>query len=143
MLEVQSCGVLVFRREPELAFLLMRHTDRYDLPKGHTEPGETEEECAWRELAEESGLSAEAVRLVPGFRFTTTYYPRSKRHGGVVVKKTVVIFLGWLDRSDAVITPTEHRGYEWVKWPPPRRFGNGTIDGVLEMARGQLTEVVG
>lgn len=140
MLDVQSCGVLVFRREPELSFLLMRHADRYDLPKGHTEPGETEEQCALRELAEESGLTPADVRLVPGFRFATTYYPRSKRHGGVIVKKTVVIFLGWLDRGDAAITPTEHRGHEWVKWPPPRRFGNGTIDGALEVARGHLAD---
>jgi bis(5'-nucleosidyl)-tetraphosphatase len=131
MLEVRSCGVMVFRREPELSFLLMRHVDRYDLPKGHVEEGETDEVCAFRELFEESGLSSDDIALVPDFQFRTIYYPRSRRHGGVVVKKTVIIYFGWLERGDRPIRLTEHQAYEWVKWSPPHRFGNGTIDGVL------------
>ena len=72
MLAVRSCGVLVFRREPTLSFLLMRHADRYDLPKGHVENNETDLECAIRELEEESGLTTEIVRLVSDFEYATT-----------------------------------------------------------------------
>src|SRR6478735_1142846 len=96
MPELQSCGFLIFRREPQLAFLLMRHSHRYDLPKGHREDGESELQCAFRELGEETGLKPKCVEFLDGFRHDSTYYPRYRRLGGKQVKKTVSIFLGWL-----------------------------------------------
>jgi len=129
----RSCGVIVFRREPELSFLVMKHRDRLDLPKGHVDPGETDEQCALRELVEETGLGADAIRLEPEFRFETRYHVRPKRYGVTTessVEKTVVIFLGWLMR-DVPIVLTEHVGYEWMKWHPPHTLGQGTLDGVL------------
>ena len=35
MRQLKSCGVICFRQQSELAFLLMRHPHRFDLPKGH------------------------------------------------------------------------------------------------------------
>ncbi len=130
MAQLKACGVLVFRDEPDESFLLMRHHDRYDLPKGHLDEGESERECALRELAEETGIPAEAVQLDPRFRFTTSYTVRSKRHGGQEREKTVVIFLGWLSEP-VEITPTEHRSYEWVTWRPPHQIQTKTIDPLL------------
>jgi ADP-ribose pyrophosphatase YjhB (NUDIX family) len=46
MREVKSCGFLVMK--PDQSFLLMKHKDRYDLPKGHMEAGETEHQTALR-----------------------------------------------------------------------------------------------
>ncbi len=43
---VKSCGFLVMK--PDQSFLLMKHQDRYDLPKGHMEVGETEQQTALR-----------------------------------------------------------------------------------------------
>jgi 8-oxo-dGTP pyrophosphatase MutT (NUDIX family) len=34
--------------KPDQSFLLMSHKDRYDLPKGHMEVGETEQQTALR-----------------------------------------------------------------------------------------------
>ena len=133
MQTIMSCGVLVFRREPELAYLLLTHPRGYDLPKGHVDDGETEEACALRELAEETGLPADAVTLDPGYRYESRYFPRYRRLGGEVVEKTVVVFLGWLNR-DVPIVVSEHTGHEWVEWPPHRQYGNGTIDGALDEA---------
>lgn len=130
MHKVKSCGVIVFRREPELAFLLLRQPRRFDLPKGHVEQGEAEADCALRELAEETGLTADVVRLDAGFRWATTYYPRYRRFSGRTVEKTVVIFLGWL-LEDRPVRLTEHTGHQWVPWRPPHRLEHGTIDGVL------------
>ncbi|MFN9976001.1 MAG: NUDIX domain-containing protein, partial [Phycisphaerae bacterium] len=45
-----SCGFLIVKGDPIDSFLLMRHPKRWDLPKGHVDPGETEMECALREL---------------------------------------------------------------------------------------------
>ena len=46
MREVKSCGFFVMK--PDRSFLLMKHADRYDLPKGHMEAGETEHQTAVR-----------------------------------------------------------------------------------------------
>jgi ADP-ribose pyrophosphatase YjhB (NUDIX family) len=46
MQEVKSCGFLIMK--PDQSFLLMKHKDRYDLPKGHMEAGETEQQTALR-----------------------------------------------------------------------------------------------
>lgn len=130
MLSVRSCGVLVFRREPNLEFLLLTHADRFDLPKGHVDPGETDEQCALRELLEETGIPPDAVTLDRRFSFESVYYPRYRRVGGRAVEKTVRVFLGFLLR-DIPILVTEHGGYQWVAWNPPHDFRNGTIDGAL------------
>ncbi len=130
MRKLMSCGVIVFRREPVLSFLLLRRTHRFDLPKGHVEPGETEHQCALRELFEETGLDQSVIQLDPEFRFETKYYPRYRQYGGRVVEKTVVLFLGWL-LEDRPVTLSEHGHFEWVSWQPPHRLAHGTIDGVL------------
>lgn len=41
--------------------LMIRRNERWDLPKGHVESGETLAECAVREVAEETGIVAETV----------------------------------------------------------------------------------
>lgn len=139
MHKLKSCGVMVFRREPELSFLLLRQPTRYDLPKGHVEDSESETACALRELAEETGLTTDVIRLEDDFRWATTYYPRYRRYGGQTVAKTVVVFLGWL-LEPRPITLTEHAGYEWVKWWPPHQLAQGTIDGVLGEAESYFAE---
>ena len=128
--EVKSCGVIVFRREPETSFLLMEHPHRLDLPKGHVDPGESELECALRELEEETGITSADVEIDPDFRFVLEYPVREKRLGGRVVPKTLVIFLGRLLR-DVQIATSEHEGYRWVPWRPPHRIQTQTIDPLL------------
>ena len=128
--KLKSCGVLCFRHKPVRSFLLMKHPHRLDLPKGHMNEGETEIECALRELHEETGIPGENVELNKSFRFVTTYHPRYKRFGGERVEKTVVVFLGWL-KTDAVVEPTEHQSYEWTEWRPPHHIWSKTIDPLL------------
>ena len=129
MPEIKSCGVIVFRREP-LSFLLMRHPTRWDLPKGHTEPGETDRQCALRELEEETGIAADDLELDRNFCFEHHYAVRDRRHPGQICDKTLLIYLGWLQR-DVEIVPTEHVGYEWFSWNPPHRIQSTTIDPLL------------
>jgi len=131
MRQVISCGVIVFREDPVRSFLLLRQPHRYDLPKGHVEEGEDEMSCALRELNEETSLPRELIEVDPGFRYSTTYYPRYRRFGYEQVAKTVVIYLAWLRQADHPIEVTEHQGHEWVPWQPPHRIERGTIDGVL------------
>src|SRR5262245_12140820 len=104
---VKSCGILIVRGSPIESFLLMRHAHRWDLPKGHVDEGETDLQCAYRELWEETGIRAEQIELFPEFRFTQEYLVREKRLGGKEVPKTLVIFLARL-LADVPIVATEH-----------------------------------
>jgi len=129
----KSCGFLILRGEPVREFLLMRHKDRWDLPKGHVDPGESELQCALRELREETGLAAADIEPIEGFRFTLEYPVRNKRTGQLD-DKTLVVFLARLAR-EAEINPSEHPGYQWFPWQPPHRIQQQTIDPLLEAVR--------
>lgn len=130
MKKLMSCGVLIVRGDPIDSFLLMKHPTRLDLPKGHVDPGETEIECALRELDEETGIKSDQIQLDENFRFTTTYTVRYKRTGFEPMEKTLVVFLGRL-QSDVEVKVTEHDGYEWVEWNPPHKIQKETIDPLL------------
>lgn len=56
--EVEAAGGIV--RDGRGRTLMIRCRNRWDLPKGHVEPGETPAEAALREVEEETGI---AVRL--------------------------------------------------------------------------------
>ena len=73
MRHVKSCGFLIVRGSPVKDFLLMRHPHRWDLPKGHVDPGEDELQCAVRELEEETGIDVDAIEIDAEFRFTAQY----------------------------------------------------------------------
>ena len=58
---VRAAGGVVYRGDGEIEVVLV-HRPRYDdwsLPKGKAEPGESDEDCARRETAEETGLHCE------------------------------------------------------------------------------------
>jgi diadenosine hexaphosphate hydrolase (ATP-forming) len=55
-----TAGGIVFRRNKkgEVEFLLIQdHKDRWTIPKGHIEEGETAQQAAKREIGEEAGLN--------------------------------------------------------------------------------------
>ena len=134
--ELKACGVLVVRGQPMSEFLLMRHRDRWDLPKGHVEPGESDRDCALRELAEETGIAASDIELCDAFCFTTNYEVKSRKTGQLT-PKTLLIFMARLVR-EVPITVTEHEGYQWFPWNPPHRIQSFTIDPLLaELERFQ------
>lgn len=82
--EVVCAGGVVIRQGKFLA--LKRMNGVWLLPKGHVDPGETLEETAVREVAEETGLTA---RLGP--KLGETSY--SFRENGVLLHKRVHWFL--------------------------------------------------
>ena len=110
-----SCGAVVFTRmggEPH--YLLVRAKDQpegcHGFPKGHMEPGETEEQTALREIYEEVGLR---VRLLPGFRAVTEYalpYPPDTR-------KRVVFFLAEYEGQETTVQESELAAITIAPWP--------------------------
>jgi len=131
MKKLRSCGVLIFRQQPEPWFLLMKHPDRWDLPKGHVDPGESDLQCALREMEEETGIHRAQVQIDAGFQFVESYTVNYKRTGGKPQQKTLVIFLAKLLQETEIIL-TEHTGYEWRKWEPPHDIQQNTINPLLQ-----------
>ena len=126
-----SCGFLILRGNPVDSFLLMRHSRRWDLPKGHLDPGETELECALRELREETSIPADAIEVDPDFQFENRYMVNQRRYGGRgLIEKRLLIFLGWLLRP-IEIQLTEHDDFRWFPWNPPHQIQEWTIDPLL------------
>jgi 8-oxo-dGTP diphosphatase len=69
---VRAAGGVVRRAGPDGDEVILVHRRRYGdwtLPKGKLEPGETDEDCAVREVAEETGLRCELL----GELASTTY----------------------------------------------------------------------
>lgn len=133
MRKIMSCGILIMRGDPLSQFLLMEHADRLDLPKGHVDEGETEMECALRELEEETGIGSADIQVIDGFRFAHQYFVYPKRFKCEKCEKTLVVFLARLIR-DVEIVVTEHEGYRWVDWSPPHQIQEQTIDPLLAEA---------
>lgn len=126
---VVAAGVLVMTRSVPREFLLMRHPDRWDLPKGIAESGESLEQTALREMAEETGLDPSAVHLDPNFRFAIEY-PIRYPGDGVERLKRVHYFLAWVDQPRNIAC-TEHDEGRWFDWEPPHEIQPQTIDPLL------------
>jgi 8-oxo-dGTP pyrophosphatase MutT (NUDIX family) len=108
----------------------MKHPYRWDIPKGHAEPGESDTACALRELYEETGITERDILLDSSFRYTAQYPVTDKRFPGVTANKTLLVFLGWLVRT-VPIQLTEHVGYQWFDWHPPHHIQEIAIDPLL------------
>ena len=57
---VEAAGGVVVN--PRGEWLMIRRNGRWDLPKGHVEPGESFDRCAEREIEEETGVKARVLR---------------------------------------------------------------------------------
>ncbi len=130
MKTARSCGFLIVKGCPIKSFLLMKHPRRWDLPKGHVDPGETDRQCALRELKEETGFPSDAIDIDPVFRFEHLYEVRDKRYGPEPVQKTLIVMLATLTRDMEPVV-TEHEGYRWFDWLPPHDIQELTINPVL------------
>ncbi|MFM8573126.1 MAG: NUDIX domain-containing protein [Pirellula sp.] len=108
----------------------MRHPDRWDLPKGHVDSGESLAEAALRELWEETGISRELIWTAPDFAHTARYWVSKWKSPDKRVLKELTIFLGLL-LSPTQIVCTEHLDFQWWQWKPPHRIQAQAIDPLL------------
>lgn len=70
--EVRAAGGVVVRTGPDGPEVLLVHRPRYDdwsFPKGKQDPGETDEETALREVAEETGLTCTLGAFLADVRY--------------------------------------------------------------------------
>ncbi len=129
----RSCGFMIVKGNPVRSFLLMKHARRWDIPKGHVDPGETDEQCAFRELVEETGISEADLNVFTDFRYEVSYKVPGKRYGldETEVDKTLLVYLAEL-KNDVKIKVTEHEGYQWFDWKPPHDIQERAINPLLK-----------
>lgn len=75
---VRAAGGVVMRSEGGVTEVILVHRPQYDdwaFPKGKAHPGESDEDCALREVEEETGLRCELEDELP----TTTYRDSQQR----------------------------------------------------------------
>jgi bis(5'-nucleosidyl)-tetraphosphatase len=128
---ILAAGLILFTRTEPRRFLLMRHKDRWDLPKGHAEPGESLLDAALRETEEETGIPQHAVEVDSEFEFSLEYFVESSKRGRY--PKRTTYFLATLP-DVCPITLTEHVGSEWFEWPTGP-IQSETIDPLLEAVK--------
>lgn len=74
--EVRAAGGVVCRRAAGRLEVLLVHRGHYDdwtVPKGKAEEGETDEDCARREVEEETGVRARLLDELPSVRWRDRY----------------------------------------------------------------------
>ena len=120
--EVSAGGVL-FKGRGDAVVLLHRRNNTWVMPKGHVEPGETTDQAALREVAEETGLQARIVQEVG-----TTRYVFRLPWDSTPIEKTVHWFLmevadlhvalePWFDR---VLLVSAHDAATMLTYPADR-----------------------
>jgi len=107
-----SSGGVVFRRNEEtkeLEILLVQDArDRWTLPKGHVEEGDTTQETALREIGEETGLHNVKMMQWLG---KTNY--RFRRVNSLVLMITHVYLAKSLDQNEELVGEDWMNGIGW------------------------------
>ncbi len=100
-------GGLVYNDRKEILFI--HRNGRWDLPKGKIEKDEDIEDCALREVREETGV--QGLKITRPLKIT---YHVFKRNGKYRLKETF-----WFEMhtsSDAELTPQTKEGIKKAKW---------------------------
>ena len=70
-------------------------------------------QAALREVAEETGLHRNDLRIIPGFQAFERFYFRIGKEG---IHDTVILYLAETRKADIRIDPREHSGFAWFTY---------------------------
>lgn len=130
-----AAGCLVYRRSETGVEFLVIHRDRYDdwsFPKGKRDEGETDLECALREVTEETGFAGElgpelksSTYTVLPKKATSSKAPREKivrwwlleQRTGDFMPNDEVDSIAWLSAADAQQVLTYRHDLELLDEP--------------------------
>ncbi len=107
-----TAGGIVFRMTPDqkdIEILLIQDSkNRWTIPKGHIEPGETAKQTAIREIGEESGLKGiEVLTWLGKIHF------KYRRLDKLVLMTTQIYLVHSLDDKEK---PTKEKWMNGIKW---------------------------
>lgn len=126
---IQAGGGFVINKKEEVLLIFRR--GKWDLPKGKLDKGETIEQCAVREVQEETGLKN--IKLLSPLTVTYhTYHEGTK----FVLKESHWYTLSG-DEEEKLIPQTEEQIQE-IKWVPQaevKKYYNQTYSSVIEVLK--------
>lgn len=125
---IKAGGGLVKNAEDRYLFMMRRGV--WDLPKGKLDPGETIEQCAVREVGEETGL--EQVQLEGPLLLTYHTYDENGKH---ILKETHWFRMNVADTSG--LKPQQEEQITELRW-----VGVGEFDEVLHHTFPSIRDVV-
>lgn len=132
----RSCGAVVYRHDNGIVkYLLIRNkrSAHWGFPKGHVEPGETNEETAVREVLEETGLN---IKIIPGFEKKSEYTIQGK------IEKAVSIFLAGTDETEYKLQEEEIEECGWFSYESAMKTLNYENDkSILNEAKAFIEDV--
>lgn len=109
-----TAGGIVFRRNTkgDVEILLIQDAkDRWTIPKGHIEEGETAQETALREIGEEAGIKqAEAICWLGKIHF------RYRRMNTLVLMTTQIYLVHALGDTDDIQKEEWMKGIRWFEF---------------------------
>lgn len=120
VVQERSAGAIAYRKRGRtvLIFLLLDPFHKWAAPKGHVDPGETDEQAAIRELGEEAGLSGSAEADLGSIDL------KFRRHGARI-EKQVRYFLVRVPWNSHVRLGKKESGrgepFYGFRWVPARR----------------------
>jgi 8-oxo-dGTP pyrophosphatase MutT (NUDIX family) len=128
---VLAAGGLVKNENGRL--LMIFRNDKWDLPKGKVEKGESVEEAGIREVEEECGIGKLTItkKLSPTYH---TYIHKEK----IVLKKT--FWFEMLCTDDRQLKPQQEEGITEVKWMSPDQVEmalENTYLSIIDVVRGK------
>lgn len=105
----RSAGGLVVRGD-EVLLISLAGGQRWQLPKGHLEPGESAQDAAVREVREETGVAGRSLGELPGVDYWFV------QAGQRVHKRVAYFLLEYESGSEADFDPGEVSGAAWFGW---------------------------
>jgi ADP-ribose pyrophosphatase YjhB (NUDIX family) len=128
---IQAAGGLV--HNPKKEILLIYRRQKWDLPKGKLDEGEDLEECAIREIKEETGLKQVAIE-----RPLTTSYHTYTENGHEVLKETHWFLMKAKEQKLAPQTEEDIEKAVWVPIAELENYMTGTYGIVREVVKEGL-----
>ena len=126
---IQAAGGLVENEKGEILFMFRR--GKWDLPKGKLDPGETLEECALREVEEETGVGQLNLK-----KFLLTTLHEYEELGKVIEKKTH--WYSMLANSYQELVPQTEEDITELRWFSSVDFAivqRNTYPAIVEVLR--------
>jgi ADP-ribose pyrophosphatase YjhB (NUDIX family) len=128
---IQAAGGLV--HNPKKEILLIYRRQKWDLPKGKLDEGEDLEECAIREIKEETGLKQVAIE-----KPLTTSYHTYTENGHEVLKETHWFLMKAKEQKLAPQTEEDIEKAVWVPIAQLENYMTGTYGIVREVVKEGL-----